>query len=77
MQRQWDIVREHPSGVLLVAQLIGILVFPFTESGGAGRTVISFWAAGVGSGGISSQPNPINADCGLVLGRSGLVADDR
>lgn len=43
VQRQWDIVREHPSGVLLVAQLIGILVFPFTESGGAGRTVISLF----------------------------------
>lgn len=43
LQRKWDVVREHPSGVLLAVQLIGILVFPFTESGGAGRTVISLF----------------------------------
>jgi hypothetical protein len=43
LQRWWDAVREHPSGVLLVAQLLGILVFPFTDEAGAGRTVISIF----------------------------------
>lgn len=42
-QRSWDGIREHPSGVLLAAQLVGIAVFPFTESGGAGRTIISIF----------------------------------
>lgn len=40
-QRYWDAIREYPSAVLLAAQLLGILVFPFTDSGGFGRTIIS------------------------------------
>jgi hypothetical protein len=40
-QRYWAALREHPSGVLLAVQLVAILVFPYTTSGGAGRTVIS------------------------------------
>jgi hypothetical protein len=43
VQRMWDGIREHPSGVLLVAQLLGILVFPFTDEGGTGRTIISIF----------------------------------
>lgn len=42
-QRYWAAIREHPSGVLLAAQLLGIMVFPFTETGGAGRTIISLF----------------------------------
>ncbi len=41
LERYWDAIKEYPSGVLLVVQLLGILVFPFTDDGGAGRTVIS------------------------------------
>lgn len=42
-QRYWAAIREHPSGVLLGAQLLGIIVFPFTDPLGAGRTVISLF----------------------------------
>lgn len=42
-QRWWSAVREHPSAVLLFAQLFGILVFPFTDSGSVGRTTISLF----------------------------------
>ncbi len=42
-QRSWAAIREHPSGVLLAAQLLGIMVFPFTDTGGAGRTIISLF----------------------------------
>lgn len=42
-QRYWAGMRDHPSGVLLAAQLIGILVFPYTSTGGAGRTVVSIF----------------------------------
>ncbi|MGI8947089.1 MAG: ion channel [Ornithinimicrobium sp.] len=42
-QRYWAAIREHPSGVLLGAQLLGIMVFPFTDEGGTGRTVISIF----------------------------------
>nr|WP_281496875.1 ion channel [Ornithinimicrobium sp. F0845] len=34
-------MREHPSGVLLAAQLLGVLLFPFTDAGGLGRTLLS------------------------------------
>jgi hypothetical protein len=40
-ERWWAALREHPSAVLLGAQLFGILVFPYTSSGGAGRTFVS------------------------------------
>ncbi len=40
-QRYWAAIREHPSAVLLAAQLLGIMVFPFTDSGGPGRTIVS------------------------------------
>lgn len=41
IQRWWGVLREHPSGVLLVVQLLGVLMFPFTDQGGVGRTVLS------------------------------------
>lgn len=40
-QRWWDAVRENPSGVLLVVQVLGVLLYPFTSTGGAGRTFVS------------------------------------
>jgi len=40
-QRTWAVLRDHPSGVLLTVQLLGVLIFPFTESGGLGRTALS------------------------------------
>ncbi len=43
VERVWDALREHPSGVLLVVQLLGVVVFPFTDSGGLGRTALSMF----------------------------------
>ncbi|MCE0487230.1 two pore domain potassium channel family protein [Ornithinimicrobium sediminis] len=40
-QRWWAALREHPSAVLLGAQLLALLVFPYTSSSGVGRTVVS------------------------------------
>ena len=31
MTKAWQLVRSHPSGVLLVAQLLGIVLYPFIE----------------------------------------------
>ena len=41
IERWWGVLREHPSGVLLVVQLLGVLMFPFTDQGGLGRTALS------------------------------------
>lgn len=41
LERSWAAMRDHPSGVLLGVQLLGLLVFPYTTSGGTGRTVVS------------------------------------
>lgn len=41
MQRWWAALRDHPSGVLLVVQLLGVLIFPFTDADGLGRTLLS------------------------------------
>lgn len=40
-QRWVATLRDHPSAVLLVVQLLGVLVFPFTDQGGVGRTLLS------------------------------------
>jgi hypothetical protein len=40
-ERWWLALRDHPSGVLLAVQILGLLVLPYTTSGGAGRTMIS------------------------------------
>ena len=40
-QRWWAALRDHPSGVLLVVQLLGVLIFPFTDADGLGRTMLS------------------------------------
>ncbi|NHN56123.1 two pore domain potassium channel family protein [Calidifontibacter sp. DB0510] len=37
----WHAMRVHPSGVLLVAQLLGIVVYPFTENSDVGRSIFS------------------------------------
>lgn len=41
LQRWIGVVRDHPSGVLLVVQLLGLLIFPFTDKVGLGRTLLS------------------------------------
>ena len=41
LQRWVTALRDHPSAVLLVAQLLGVLLFPFTDAGGLGRTALS------------------------------------
>lgn len=41
LQRWLTALRDHPSGVLLGAQLLGVLLFPFTDAGGLGRTLLS------------------------------------
>ncbi len=40
-ERWWDALREHPSGVLLAVQLLGVVFYPYTTTGGAGRTLFS------------------------------------
>lgn len=40
MTRSWSAVRRHPSGVLLVGQLLVVLAFPFLDSSTAGRAVL-------------------------------------
>lgn len=40
-QRWFTALRDHPSGVLLVVQLLGVLIFPFTDQDGLGRTLLS------------------------------------
>lgn len=41
LQRWLSALRDHPSAVLLAVQLLGVLVFPFTDRGGVGRTLLS------------------------------------
>lgn len=43
IERSWGAIKEYPSGVLLAAQILGILVFPFTKEEGTGRLIISIF----------------------------------
>jgi hypothetical protein len=38
--RVWTALRDHPSGVLLVGQLLVVLAYPFLETSTAGRAVL-------------------------------------
>lgn len=40
-QRAWDALRENPSAVLLVVQVSAVVIYPFTSTGGASRTLVS------------------------------------
>ncbi|GAA1162355.1 ion channel [Ornithinicoccus hortensis] len=40
-QRIWDALHDNPSAVLLAVQLSAVLLYPFTTSGGLGRTFVS------------------------------------
>lgn len=40
-ERWWFAARDHPSGVLLAVQILGILILPYTAPSGAGRTAVS------------------------------------
>lgn len=40
MKRAWEAVRNHPSGVLLVGQLLVVLAYPFLDTSTAGRGVL-------------------------------------
>ncbi|MCW2766949.1 MAG: two pore domain potassium channel family protein [Nocardioides sp.] len=38
--RRWILLRDHPSAVLLVAQLLAVLAYPFLDQSTAGRAVL-------------------------------------
>lgn len=40
MRRRWEAVKAHPSAVLLVAQLVAVLAYPFLEDQAWGRAVV-------------------------------------
>lgn len=40
-RRVWLALREHPSGILLAVQLLGLVIYPFTDQGGFGRSAYS------------------------------------
>jgi len=40
-QRWLTTLRDHPSAVLLAVQLLGVVIFPFTDQDGLGRTMLS------------------------------------
>jgi Ion channel len=40
VRRAWQVVRAHPSGVLLVGQLLVVLAYPFLDSSTPGRAVL-------------------------------------
>ena len=47
MQQWFQAVKSHPSGVLLVAQLIAVLTYPFIGDTARGRTVLGLFGVGV------------------------------
>lgn len=40
MRRAWEAVRDHPSAVLLIGQLLVVLAFPFLDTSTAGRAAL-------------------------------------
>ena len=42
-----SVARRHPSAILLAAQLIGVLLYPFMEGSGAGRALFSVFGIAI------------------------------
>lgn len=47
MTGQWETIRRHPSAVLLTAQLVAVLAYPFLGGSGGGRAVVGVVQLGV------------------------------
>jgi hypothetical protein len=63
------LARRHPSALLLVAQLLGILIYPFTEGDGTGRALFSAFGICVLALAIwSIQSGPLWNWVGFLLG---------
>jgi hypothetical protein len=61
--------RREPSAVLLVAQLLGVLLYPFMESSDAGRALFSvFGIAVLGLVFLAVRRSPANTWVAVVLG---------
>lgn len=43
LQRSWQVSRDYPSAVLLIVQLLGVIIYPFTEPTSWGRGVFSLF----------------------------------
>ncbi len=43
LKHSWRTAMDHPSGVLLVVQLLGVIIYPFTEPTSVGRGVFSLF----------------------------------
>ena len=62
-------VRREPSAILLVAQLAGVLLYPFMESSDAGRALFSlFGVAVLGLVLLAVQRSPAHTWVGVLLG---------
>ncbi|GAB6984942.1 ion channel [Nocardioides pyridinolyticus] len=47
MRGHWDTIRRHPSAVLLIAQLVAVLAYPFLGGSVGGRAVVGVVQLGV------------------------------
>jgi Ion channel len=62
-------IRSEPSAVLLVAQLAGVLLYPFMESSDAGRALFSLFGIGVlGLVLLAVRRSPAHTWVAVVLG---------
>jgi hypothetical protein len=66
--------RRQPSAILLAAQLIGVLLYPFMEGKGAGRALLSlFGIAILGLAVLAVRSSPGNTWFMLLLGAPAVV----
>lgn len=75
---QRGIVR-HPSAILLVTQLLGVLLYPFTEPTASGRLVFEVFGAlvlGLAIWSVRDSPGPTWMAVALGLAASGLSVAD-
>ncbi|HZO36804.1 MAG TPA: potassium channel family protein [Solirubrobacteraceae bacterium] len=68
------LLRRQPSAVLLAAQLVAVLLYPFMEGNGAGRALFSvFGIAILGLVVLAVQSSPWHTWIGLLLGAPATI----
>jgi hypothetical protein len=71
---RWETVRAHPSAVLLAAQLVAVLAYPFLAGTAGGRAVVGVVQLGIVLAALAAvRPSPALTWIALLLGGPAML----
>lgn len=71
---RWETVRTHPSAVLLAAQLVAVLAYPFLDSTAGGRAVVGVVQLGIVLAALAAvRPTPALTWIAVLFGAPAML----